>query len=428
MSDTVVPTGRGEVSDGPVSKGTGRAHRPDGGIRVGNGKRNLLIVFSIILLVGMGEELWVRFLPQYLEDLGGGVWVVAAYGALYNLLDALYPYPGGWIADHLGRRRALALFSLAASAGYALCLLPGWPWVLFATFLVMAWDSLTQPALFASVADNLPRTQRATGFGVQSIIRRIPTIVAPPLGGLLVAALGLVNGVRVGLVVTVVLAIAAAVLVGRGYRDNVARQKTRVPVFQVWQGLDRRLKTLLVSDILSRWAEGIPRVFVVLFCLGSLGISPIQFGWLITLQRVTNVLVYVPLAPLSDRMNRKPFVLATFLFFALFPLVLAQSSGFAGTLAAFLIAGLWEAGEPARKALIVDLADPALRARAVGTYYLARNLAVFPSALIGGILWETVGPLAMLYVAFAVGLVGFFFYAVWGPAEKPAVSDPGGES
>src|SRR5262249_52034494 len=155
---------------------------------------NLRIVFSIILLVGMGEELWVRFLPQYLENLGGGVWVVATYGALYSLLDALYQYPGGWIADHLGRRRALTMFTLAASAGYALCLLPAWPWVLVATFLVMAWDSLTLPALFATVADNLPPAQRATGFGVQSILRRIPTIVAPPLGGLLVASLGLVEG------------------------------------------------------------------------------------------------------------------------------------------------------------------------------------------------------------------------------------------
>jgi MFS family permease len=347
------------------------------------------------------------------------VWVVAVYGALYHLLDALYQYPGGWIADHLGRRRALTIFTLAACAGYALCLLPGWPWVLFATFLVMAWDTLTQPALFATIADNLPNTQRATGFGVQSIVRRIPTIVAPPLGGLLVAALGLIDGVRLGLAVTVALGLVAAVLVGRGYRDNVARPNARVPVLGVWRNLDRRLKTLLVSDILSRWAEGIPRVFVVIFCLGTLGVSPVQFGWLITLQRVTNVVVYIPLAPLSDRMNRKPFVLATFLFFALFPLVLAHAGGLPGALVAFFIAGLCEVGEPARKALIVDLADPARRARAVGIYYLARNLAVFPSAVVGGILWQTVGPWAMLHAAFAVGVVGFVWFAVLGPAERP---------
>src|SRR5438445_6647136 len=81
--------------------------------------RNVVVLMAVILVVGVGEELWVRFLPAYLEALGGGVWVVAAYGALFSLLDAVYQYPGGWAADRLGRRRALILFTLVAAVGYA---------------------------------------------------------------------------------------------------------------------------------------------------------------------------------------------------------------------------------------------------------------------------------------------------------------------
>ena len=47
--------------------------------------RNVAVLMAVILVVGVGEELWVRFLPAYLEALGGGVWVVAAYGALFYL-------------------------------------------------------------------------------------------------------------------------------------------------------------------------------------------------------------------------------------------------------------------------------------------------------------------------------------------------------
>jgi MFS family permease len=343
---------------------------------------------------------------------------VAAYGTLYNLLDAVYQYPGGWLADHLGRRRALTAFTVAATAGYLVYLVPAWQAVLLGTFLVMAWDSLTSPGLFAVVADNLPAARRATGFGILSTVRRIPTMIAPPLGGMLIAAIGLTQGVRIALIVTVAAGAAAALLVGRLYRDHEPPQATALPVADVWRGLEPRLKRLLVADILARWAEGIPRVFVVLYCLGPLGLSAAQFGWLMTVQRATNVLVYVPLAPLSDRMNRKPFVLLTFLFFALFPLVLNWASGFTGALVAFVCAGLWEVGEPARKALIVDLADAGMRARSVGLYYLLRNLAVFPAALVGGSLWARWGPQAVFYTAFAVGLAGFFFYAIWGTAEK----------
>src|SRR5256886_14723056 len=93
---------------------------------------------AVILVVGTGEELWVRFLPAYLEALGGGVWVVAAYGALFALLDGVYQYPGGWAADRLGRRRALILFTPAAAAGYAPSLRTHRAWGLARTLPIIA--------------------------------------------------------------------------------------------------------------------------------------------------------------------------------------------------------------------------------------------------------------------------------------------------
>src|SRR6478752_4231504 len=94
-------------------------------------ERNILVMLGIILLVGLGEEMWVRFLPQYLVVLGAGTWGIAAYGALRDLLDAVYQYPGGWLADHLGRRRALMLFTLAGALGYGVYLLaPSWELIL----------------------------------------------------------------------------------------------------------------------------------------------------------------------------------------------------------------------------------------------------------------------------------------------------------
>lgn len=55
---------------------------------------------------------------------------------------------------------------------------------------------------------------------------------------------------------------------------------------------------------------------------------------------------------------------------------------------AFIVGGLREIGEAARKALIVDLAQPHLRARSVGLYYLVRSVAIAPAAFIGGALWR----------------------------------------
>lgn len=377
-------------------------------------------MLAAFLVVGMGEELWVRFVPKYLELLGAGAWAVAAYGTLRELLDALYPYPGGWAADRLGRRRALELFALAAVAGYLLFLAaPEWGWVLAGTVLVMAWSSLTLPAIFAVLGDSLPPSQRATGFGVQSILKRVPMILAPPLGGLLIASLGLLRGVRTGLAVTIGLAFLGLWILRRTWTEPPAPKPASPDTegfASLWRAMDPGLKRLLAADILARWAEGIPKVFIVLYVMDVVGAGATRFGWLTSLQMITAAVVYIPLARMSDRMDRKPFVLLTFGFFALFPLALALTRDPAWLVPAFVIGGLRETGEPARKAMILDLAPSHARGRSVGVYYLVRGLAVFPASLVGGWLW-TLDRRWPLFAAFAVGVVGCGVYALRGPSD-----------
>src|SRR5262245_43768892 len=167
-------------------------------------ERNVAVMLAAFLALGMGEELWSRFIPKYLELLGAGAWAVAFYGTLKDLLDALYPYPGGWLADRLGRRASLVLFAVLAIGGYLIYMAaPSWPWILAGTVLVMAWSSLTLPAIFAVIGDHLPPARRAIGFGVQSILKRVPIILAPPLGGALIAVFGFAGGIRAGLAVAV---------------------------------------------------------------------------------------------------------------------------------------------------------------------------------------------------------------------------------
>lgn len=383
-------------------------------------RHNIGVMLGALLILGMGEELWMRFMPKYLEALGAGAVVIGAYGALKDLLDALYPYPGGWLTDRLGSKRALILFALIAAAGYAIYFFgPSWEWVLVGTVFVMAWSSFTLPTIFTVIGDNLPSNSRAIGFGVQSILKRVPTLVAPLAGGALIAVYGLRYGVQIGVAVTILLSIATAVFVAQFYRERDLTHADRRNFFSVWRVLDPGLKRLLLSDILIRWAEGLPKVFIILYVMNVLHFSAIDFGLLTGIQIAVSILVYIPIAKMSDRMNRKPFVLLTFAFFVAFPLVLINAHHFALLVAAFALAGLREIGEPARKALIVDLATQTMIGRSVGMYYLARGVGVFPAALVGGWLWLW-HPAAPFYLAGIVGLLGLLLYAA-APATEPAV-------
>src|SRR5207253_4157901 len=109
----------------------------------------IVAVSTSMFLLGCGENLWRRFLPKYLEALGAPVTVIGLFGTAEDFLDGVYQYPGGWIGDRFGRRRALTLFVATSMVGYALYwFAPSWPWVFVGLLFVTAWSSMASPALF----------------------------------------------------------------------------------------------------------------------------------------------------------------------------------------------------------------------------------------------------------------------------------------
>ncbi len=302
-------------------------------------ERNVAIASAAVFLLGFGEELWKKFLPKYLEALGASTPIIGLFGTAEDFFDAVYQYPGGWIADHLGRRRAFLIFITLSSAGYVGYLFSSWwPFLFVALALVMAWQSMASPAIFAVIGDSLPRERRAMGFTLQSILKRI-------------------------------------------------------------------------SDIIIRTCEGMTGVLTILYVTNVAGFSIARYGMLIAIQMTTSILVYIPAGKIADRIGRKPFVIATFLSFALFPIAIIIASNSILIVFAFVIGGLREIGEPARKAMIVDFAKENVRARSVGLYYLVRSLSITPAAATGGLLWK-ITPQVPFITAGTIGVLGTLVFAV----------------
>ena len=179
----------------------------------------------------------------------------------------------------------------------------------------------------------------------------------------------------------------------------------------MWRSFPPPLRWLLLSDVFIRTCEGLVDEFVVIWAMSMVGLSAPQYGALVAVQVATSIAVYLPAAKVADRIGRKPVVIATFLCFSLFPVAVIAAPNFKLMMAAFVVGGLREIGEPARKALIVDLVRPSLRARSIGLYYLIRSVATAPAAVIGGFLWA-VAPALPFWVAGAIGVAGVVVFAV----------------
>ena len=363
-----------------------------------------------MFLLSLGENLWKNFLPKYLQALGAPIRAIGLYGSVEDFLDGIYQYPGGWLGDRLGRRNALVAFVSLALIGYVLYAVGGsWVWALVAVVFAMAWTSMASPTLFAVVGDALPPERRALGFTVQAILRRLPILVAPIAGGIVIARAGLLRGMHLLFLATILCGVATLFVVMRVRIDRIAGPPANIR--GVWQAFPAGLRRLLLSDVFIRTSQGLVDEFAVIYAMSVIGVSALQYGMLISVQTIVSIAVYFPAAAIADRIGRKPFVIATFLAFSFFPAAIVMSSGLGGLVLAFVVGGLREIGEPSRKALIVDFAPPALRARTVGLYYLVRSVAIAPAAFIGGLLWE-VRPTLPFVISLVVGLIGTAVFAL----------------
>jgi MFS family permease len=380
-------------------------------------KRSLMGLVGMIVLVGMGEHMAERFLPLYLQQLTQASTAVLAIGLLAgmdDLLSALYSFPGGYISDKLGTKRALLVFNIVSMIGYAVVILiPSWWAVLVGAAFFISWSALSLPATMDLLSKAVPKNRRSMGVSVLALVRRLPKMLGPVAGGACIAIWGVAAGVRAAFACAFSLAFAAAVLQQLMIPDDSGdKREAEANPLKLWHEMPQGLRNLLWSDILIRFCERIPDSFVVIWATRTMlnPVSELSFGWLSALENITAVLVYIPVAYMADRFGKKPFVLITFVFFTLFPLALLHANSLAPLTAVFVLRGLKEFGEPTRKALIMDLAPEGRKASMFGLYYLVRDVLVAFAAFGGALLWG-ISPELNLKVAFAFGVIGTLLFA-----------------
>lgn len=378
-------------------------------------ERNTSLLLLALVVAGTGEKLWLGFAPKYLQTLGAGVLIIGLFDALQTLLGAVYAYPGGWLTDRWGQRRSLLAFSLVSLLGYLLILVwPHWLALLLGSFLFLAWSGFSLPATFTVVATSLQSHQHTMGIGLQSMVRRVPMMLGPLVGGWLITRFGWLEGVRYalgGCLVTSGLTVCLQWLMSEA-GNSAAHSASPMPAagfLAVVKSFTPALRELLISDILIRFCERIPYAFVVLWAMNYAGLSAQQYGVLVAIEMITAMVCYIPVAHLADRYGRRPFVLATFVFFTLFPVSLLWATNFLLLALAFAVRGLKEFGEPARKALIIGEGIPSMRGRTYGAYYLIRDCVVTTGSFLGAWLWS-LSPRANFLGAAMCGMLGTVWF------------------
>ena len=235
-----------------------------------------------------------------------------------------------------------------------------------------AWNAISLPASMSLIGKSLGTHKTAMGISMHSIIRRFPMMLGPVIGGVLITGYGLVTGIKLSFGISIILCVIGIFFQQKMTVDSVIAQ---------------------------------------------IKISPEQFGYLTAIEMITAAVIYIPVARFSDKLERKPFIVITFIFFAVFPLFLYFSRSYLLLIFAFIIRGLKEFGEPTRKALILELSVKNAEARSFGLYYFIRDMIVSVAAFSGGLLWS-ISPEVNLFTAFAAGIAGTLFFVFYGKGTQ----------
>jgi hypothetical protein len=400
--------------------------------------RATLAVLAVIGFLGLSEELWSNFLSLHLQDQAtakkatNAVYTAVIYMGLIasgkNLIEGFAYIIGGRVAHRMGARTALALSAIPMALGFTIMLMTREPWAIALGALLMTnWEPLSVPATFDVVGSEVRKERRTIAFAVQSVQKRLPKMIGPVIGGVALGAVGywLNLTLAIGcLALSVVLQLALM------KRMKPKAGQASVRLGELLRTMPKNLKQLLAAEIFVRWGDWFARDFAVLYVVNIL---VERWGWnerdaietsgmLLAIMATTALMTYVPTAKWIDRsQSPQPFILVSLFLFSLFPISLVVLPRFAddlglpvlaGLVVAYVLNGLRELGEPARKALISGGFDQKIRARAIGLYWGIRSFAFCPAPLVAAYLWTKIGPDLTFLIGGSIGLAGTAWFAV----------------
>jgi len=169
--------------------------------------RNVLVLTLSRVIWSMSDTNIDNFLTPYIVALGGGATVIGLINAMGSLA-AMFFYPvGGYIADKSGRVRLVVVATLLYTSSFLFYgFARDWRWIAVG----MIYQNLVLfyvPALFAIMADSMPIGTRGKLYAFNFALPNIVRVIAPFLGGVIIAYMDVIPAMKLGYAVSFVMGI-----------------------------------------------------------------------------------------------------------------------------------------------------------------------------------------------------------------------------
>jgi MFS family permease len=375
------------------------------------GLRENLPQFSLLIainaFVGAMVGLERSTLPLIGEDDFGltSSAAVLSFIVAFGLAKSLTNLAAGAGAQRAGRRRLLiAGWIVALPVPLLIAVAPSWGWIVAANVLLGVNQGLAWSMTVVMKIDLVGPKRRGFALGLNEAAGYGGVAIAAALTGWLAAEFAARDVLVVGGAVIALLALVCSAAFARDTVDHVAlEQRTgqhdgeeAAPGLRsaVAEGSIRRpaLRACSQAGLVNNLNDALAWGVVPLFLAAS-GASAGQVGLVAGIYPAVWGIGQIPAGRWSDRIGRKPLIVAGMLVQALALGALAASDGAVGlaAMAAVLLGVGTALVYPALIAAISDAVSPVARAPAVGVYRFWRDMGYVAGGLIAGVAADAVG-------------------------------------
>ena len=371
--------------------------------------RNVYALAAVSFFTDVSSEMIYPLLPVFLTTvLGVGAGFIGAIEGAAESTAALLKLLSGWWSDRVRRRKPLVVagYALASAVRPLVAIAQSATQVLLIRVSDRVGKGIRNAPRDALIADSIHPSVRGRAFGVRSAADNAGALLGPLIAFAILAVWHV--SLRTVFWLAAIPGAIAVIVAVVGVREVRQRETTGAKTTALRAGMGGRFWAFLV--VIFVFTLGNSTDAFLLLRAKQLGVpvalAPILWALLNGVKSVSNV----PGGALSDRIGRRPTLIAGWLVYAFIYFLFARATQSWHAWALFagygIFFGLTEGTE---LALVADVVPADRRGSAYGWYYLAIGVGALPASLLFGVLWDRFGS----PVAFSTG-AGFALAAALG--------------
>jgi MFS family permease len=364
---------------------------------------NILVLVSSLVIWEFVLQIVTPYEALYIFALGGSGVTLGILSTTRMLFSTFLRIPGGYLADKHGRRKVFSLAAIVSSLGYLFYIFAkSWLWLLPGAFL-LSISGLAEPAMGAIKADSVKPEERGRGYAIINTIPRIPAMVAPAIGGFLIAdrssdfGISLI-GIRIGYV-ALFFGVILSGLICLFYLRDIYQPEDKGSlklglnmfgdVLEIISQSPLSIKRLLLLGGFFMFCFHLDSSLVAVYAIDVGGLSTIEWGLIVSLTMVISSLATLLIGWLVDRYGRKRVFVPAIVALGISTLLFLVSDSFTKFLFARIIGSIGLYGRMISfQVLVADSIPVSIRGRIMGVYNICMHAGSSIAVLLSGFLYD----------------------------------------